>query len=108
MPSTIEMHRQDMIELYQLLKVYRGTYPDKRKMTDLMLIDIESRYQKIYNGHIASERNPRGAGRRTKYAQDTDDEILRYRADGFSYRQIANKCGCSLNHVQGVIKKQVY
>lgn len=108
MASLIEMRRQDMIELYQLLRVYLGTYPEKRDMTEMIMEDIENRFEKIYDGKIKAEQNPRNAGRKSSHTLEEDSKILEYRSDGLSYREIASKCGCSLSRVQVVIKGQVY
>lgn len=108
MASTIEMRRQDMIELYQLLRVYIETYPDKRDMTEMIMEDIGKRYKKIYDGRITAQRNPRNAGRKSNHTLEEDRKIMEYRSDGLSYREIASKCGCTLSRVQGVLKGQVY
>ena len=108
MASAIEMRQQDMVEMYQLLTIYRITYPNNETIVDELLEDIERRYSKVYGGRIASKRNPRNAGRKPKYTEEKDQEIKAFREEGLSYRQIAGKCGCSLNHVQTVLKEQVY
>ena len=108
MASRIEMPRQDMIELHQLLKVYLATYPDKHDMTEMIMEDIADRYEKVYGGLIKSERNPRNAGRKPKYTQEEARKITEYRSAGLSYREIARKCGCTLSRVQGVLKNPVY
>jgi hypothetical protein len=108
MASTIEMRRQDMIELYQLLGVYIRTYQNKRDMTEMIMEEIEERYKKIYNGQITEEKNPRNAGRKSRHTLEEDRIISEYRSDGLSYREIASKCGCTLSRVQGVLKGQVY
>ena len=108
MASMIEMRQQDMVEMYQLLTVYRMTYQKNGIIVEELLDDMERRYRKVYGGEIASKRNPRHAGRKSKYTKEKCQEILALREEGLSYRQIAEKCGCSLSHVQNVLKGQVY
>lgn len=108
MASRVEMRQQDMVEMYQLLTVYRTTYPDRESMAALLLEDVAWRYQKAYGEEIASRRNPRNAGRKPKYTKEEGQKVIELREKGLSYRQIAEKTGYSLSHVQRVLNERVY
>lgn len=108
MASTIEMRQQDMVELYQMLTVYRMTYPDRESAAVLLLEDVAWRYQKIYGERITTKRNPRNAGRRPKYTREESQQIIELREEGLSYRKIAEKTECSFSYVQRVLKERVY
>ena len=104
MASKVEMTRQDMMELYQLARVYQMTYGHERSVENLIK-DIEKRFEKMYHKVLSSESNPRHAGRKRRYTQEQDERIAQLREDGYSIRVIAAETGCSVGHVQDVLKR---
>ena len=104
MASKLEMNRKDMEELYQLLCVYRRTYPDRADVAKVIIIDLEMRYKDIYGKELINARNPRNAGRKRKYTEDMDQRIIKLRQENHSMRKIADEEGCSLGRVQKVLK----
>lgn len=97
----MEMKRQDMEELYQLLEVYERTYGG-RKVTE-MLQEVSAKYREEKGEGISQKRNPRGAGRKQRYAEDEKRRIRELRDGGMSIRRIAEGTGCSVGYVQGVL-----
>lgn len=97
----MEMKRQDMEELYQLLEVYERTYGG-REVTE-MLQEVTARYREEKGGNIAQKRNPRGAGRKQRYAEEEKQRIRELRDSGMTIRRIAERTGCSVGYVQGVL-----
>ena len=106
MASALEMTRKDMEELYQLLCVYRRTYTEKEETAERIAADLETRYQSVYGRKIIYAGNPRNAGRKRKYTEETDVRIAELRRKGLSLRRIAEEEGCSLGKVQKALKKQ--
>lgn len=99
----IEMNRQDLLELYQLVEMYTRCYN-----VDLsgLLEEIKEKYRKNTDGEdICKSSNPRRAGRKRIYSEDTDKVILELRANGISMRRIAETLQCSLGHVQDVLNR---
>ena len=99
----LEMRRQDLVELYQLVCLYERTYGEdwgKRKE------GIENRYNQITGKEIQEARNPRGGGRKRKYGEEENQAILEGYRDRKSLRQIAREAGCSIGHVQDVIREK--
>lgn len=94
----IEMCRQDLLELYQLLEMYNRTYSPE--YGNVILDEIRAHYRKRYGEEAAQARNPRGAGRRKKYNVRKDQEIARLRSEGKTIREIAKETGCSVGYVQ--------
>lgn len=97
----MEMKRQDMEELYQLLEVYERTYGG-RNVTE-MLQEVSARYREEKGESISQKRNPRGAGRKQRYTEEEKQRIRELRDGGMSIRRIAEGTGCSAGYVQGVL-----
>ena len=99
----VEMNRQDLLELYQLVVMYNRCYGLELKE---LLEGISEKYRKNTGGEdIRSSRNPRCAGRKKIYAEDTDKTILELRNGGMTLREIAGTLQCSIGHVQDVLKR---
>lgn len=99
----VEMNRQDLLELYQLAGMYARCYG--LELGEL-LEGISERYRKNTGGEdIRSSRNPRCAGRKRVYAEDTDRTILELRSRGMTLRGIAGTLQCSTGHVQDVLRR---
>lgn len=102
------MKQQDLLELYQLLVLYQQTYCEcgERDLSS-WLNNISRHFQeKPGAGNVKEARNPRNAGRRKLYSQAQNQEILTLYGNGDSFRCIASRIGCSIGHVQDVIKTQ--
>ena len=95
--SGIQMNPQDLLELYQLIRLYEGTYADSGA--------VDEKYKERTGGEdIGQAGNPRGAGRKKKYTEKENEKILELRKKGDSLRRISRETGCSAGHVQDVIK----
>lgn len=106
----LAMKRQDLIELYQLAKLYVRTYDCNRDTGTEFLSQLQNRYLEQFNGKSIEEAcNPRGAGRKAVYTKKENDRIAELREEGLSLRAVAKAAGCSLGHVQDVLynKKDV-
>ena len=101
----IDMTSQDLIELFQLLHLYRRTYLNAETQDNVLevLSGISRAYQRITHGDILEARNPRGAGRKRKYTEIENQKIREMHRAGMSIRKIANEAHCSPGHVQDVI-----
>lgn len=98
-----EMNRQDLLELYQLVVMYTRCYDSE---LGELLKEISEKYKNNTGGEdIRSSRNPRCAGRKRVYAENTDRTILELRNNGMTLRGIAGKLQCSIGHVQDVLKR---
>lgn len=94
----LEMNRQDLLELYQLASMYNKCY---RGEIDSLLEDIREKYRTVTGGEdIQKARNPRKAGRKRAYMENTDGMILDMRRRGMPLRRIADMAQCSTGHVQ--------
>ena len=70
----VEMNRQDLLELYQLVVMYTRCYDSE---LGELLKEISEKYKNNTGGEdIRSSRNPRCAGRKRVYAENTDRTIL--------------------------------
>lgn len=99
----MEMNRQDLLELYQLVEMYTRCYSVDLKE---LLEGINEKYRKNTGGEdICSSSNPRRAGRKRIYSEDTDKVILELRNNGITLRRIAETLQCSTGHVQDVLKR---
>ena len=99
----VEMNRQDLLELYQLAVMYTRCYDSE---LGELLKEISEKYKNNTGGEdIRSSRNPRCAGRKRVYAENTDRTILELRNNGMTLRGIAGKLQCSIGHVQDVLKR---
>lgn len=99
----LEMKRQDMEELSQLLGLYERTY-GSREAGDL-LKEISERYRNSYKENILEKRNPRNAGRKRRYKEEKKGELRDLREKGLTIREIARETGCSVGYVQGVLSE---
>ena len=100
---TVEMNRQDLLELYQLAVMYVRCYG--LELGEL-LEGISERYRNNTGGEdIRSSRNPRCAGRKKVYPENTDRTILELHNSGMTLRGIAGALQCSTGHVQDVLKR---
>lgn len=99
----MEMNRQDLLELYQLAVMYARCYG--LELGEL-LEGISEKYRKNTGGEdIRSSRNPRCAGRKRVYGENTDRTILELHNSGMALRGIAGTLQCSIGHVQDVLKR---
>ena len=97
------MNRQDLPELYQLASMYGKCYGGE---TNDLLEDISEKYRTVTGGEdIQKARNPRKAGRKRAYMENTDGMILDMRRRGMPLRRIADMAQCSTGHVQDVLKR---
>lgn len=97
----IEMKRQDLEELYQLLKEYERTYGGSG--VSEIIKELSERYRGITGEAVWEKRNPRGAGRKIRYGEEEICQIRELRNRGISIRRIAERTGCSVGYVQGVL-----
>lgn len=106
--SVLKMKEQDLLELYQLVKMYRQCHEEKERGISLeeMLGTVEEEYRERTGGDIKEAGNPGKAGRKRKYKEETEREILKLYQGGKSLRQTAREAGCSVGHVQDVIKRE--
>lgn len=106
----LAMKEQDLLELYQLLSLYRQTYQEDAeggKDLDGWLSIVALRYREQTGGKDVREgRNPRNAGRKKAYTEEQDERIRHLYGERLSIRGIAKESGCSAGHVQDVIKKK--
>lgn len=100
------MKRQDLVELYQLCRMYSWTYGgDGAEAAERLMREAGARYREAGGkGDIAAESNPRGAGRKRIYGEETNRRIWELHREGMSKRRIAEEVGCSLGHVQDVMR----
>lgn len=97
----MEMKRQDMEELFQLLEVYERTYGGS--VVSEIIKELWARYRGATGENISEKRNPRGAGRKRQYTEEEKERIRELRDRGMSIRGIAEGTGCSVGYVQGVL-----
>ena len=97
----IEMKRQDLEELHQLLMLYERTYRDS--LASELLEKLAGQYTRIYGEDICEKRNPRKAGRKKQYTEKDRDLIRGLRGKGRSIREISRETGCSVGYVQSVL-----
>ena len=97
----LEMKRQDLEELYQLLSMYRGVY--RAEEAGGILEEVRRRYRERYGEDIREKRNPRKAGRKKKYTEEQRRRIRELREEGQTIREIAKETGCSVGYVQDVL-----
>lgn len=99
----LEMKRQDMEELSQLLGLYERTY-GSREAKELVK-EVSERYSNSYKENVLEKRNPRKAGRKRRYTEDKRRELRKFREKGLTIREIAKETGCSVGYVQGVLSE---
>lgn len=105
----IYMKGQDLVELYQLTEMYWRTHErDGRKgrFLEELLNDIEEEYRERTGEEIREAGNPRKAGKKRSYSEKKEEEILHLYQEGRSFRQTAREAGCSVGHVQDVVKRE--
>lgn len=103
--SVLKMKEQDLLELYQMCAVYVRTYGGKAAVE--LKEEVAQRYREQSGGkEISGAGNPRGAGRRRIYPETTNEKIMQLHSRGMSKRRIAKEIGCSLGHVQDVVREQ--
>lgn len=103
--SSINMNKKDLIELYQLLTLYKQTY--NAKVADELIGDIYCIYKDMTGDDIKEAHNPRLAGRRPKYDDSMNDRIRLLHSEGLTYRKIASETGVSYGYVEKILKKHV-
>lgn len=101
----VEMKRQDLEELHQLLVLYERTYKDS--LAPGLLEEVEGRYRRTCREDIWEKRNPRKAGRKKQYTEKDRARIRGLREKGRSIREIARETGCSVGYVQSVISRSI-
>ena len=108
MGTGLTMKKMDLIELYQLLSIYRRTYTDEDGQSiKEILFNIEGHFRDQCCGKdIRDAGNPREAGRKRKYTDSYDAQIKELRTSGMSIREISRKAGCSAGHVQDVLSRE--
>lgn len=99
----LEMKRQDMEELSQLLCLYERTYGSRE--AGELLKELSERYRNSYKENILEKRNPRKAGRKRQYTEEKKEKLRELRAKGLTIREIARETGCSVGYVQGVLSE---
>lgn len=99
----IEMKRQDLEELCQLLALYERTYRDS--FASGLLAEVTGRYNRIYKENIWEKSNPRKAGRKKQYMEKDRAKIHELREKGWSIRKISKETGCSVGYVQNVLSE---
>lgn len=99
----LEMKRQDLEELNQLLRLYERTYGSREAVE--LLKEVGERYRKRYEEDIMEKRNPRKAGRKKRYPESKKKQIRELRKKGLSIREIGVETGCSVGYVQGVLSE---
>lgn len=97
----LEMRRQDLEELNQLLTLYAQLYGSRHAQK--LLEEVSERYGKNYGESISGKGNPRRAGRKRQYTEAEKSRIRKYREEGLTIREIAKETGCSVGYVQGVL-----
>lgn len=101
------MYRFDpgrLLELYQLLKLYKKECPDSRADIEGLIEDVRLRYADTTGQPIETAHNPRRAGRKTQYDKDMAGKVKAvYKASG-SIRKTAAECGVSTTYVYKCIK----
>lgn len=99
----LEMKRQDMEELSQLLYLYERTY-GSREAGELQK-ELSERYRNSYKDNILEKRNPRNAGRKRQYTEEKKGKLRKLREKGLTIREIAREIGCSVGYVQSVLSE---
>ena len=110
MAGKFQMKEMDLVELYQLLDMYRKVYVPKENDPKLseVLENLGEQYKETSGGmEISEARNPRKAGRKRGYTQEQDKKILEEHLAGASIRETARRCGCSAGHVQDVLRRNI-
>ena len=101
---SIAMKEHELLELYQLLREYYYCY-DRSIDAAAVLAEIEDIFADQTNGKdVTKLGNPRRAGRKKTYSEETNNKILELRNEGKTVREVAALVGCSIKHVEDVIR----
>lgn len=105
--AIMELKEQDLLELHQLLELYFQTYQEEKNgIEETLSENISLHYRQVTNGkNIRSSSNPRNAGRKKVYGKDHDEKIRQMHVQKVSLRSIARELGCSVGHIQDVLKE---
>lgn len=103
------MEAWELLELYQLLRMYKSELALRHVRTEeavaLMGVIANDYRERTEGKDIKKAGNPRGGGRKRKYTQEQDQEIIEIYAERKSMRETAAQAGCSLGHVQDVMRR---
>ena len=103
MSKGYNMWPENLLELYQLLRMYRNTYNDG--LADPLIEAVTEKYSEVTNGNdILKASNPRGAGRKSQYDDSKTQEVKALYEACKSVRQTAREAGVSTTFVYKVIK----
>lgn len=91
----------ELLELYQLVRLYRSRY-DLLGLMD----EIAKKYSERTGGKdIEKASNPRGAGRKKQYDKDNVEEVRAVYEECKSVRETARRTGVSTTFVYKSIKQ---
>lgn len=97
----LEMKRADLLE------VYERAYGERPCLSvGELKKGLEEKYARMTGVEIQRAGNPRGAGRKRRYTEEENDNIMELYRKGMPLRQISEKSGCSVGHVQDVIRER--
>ncbi len=99
--GNVEMKLADLRELYTLVELYERTYGQPGITAGELKESIRRKCEE--RGVPSDIRNARDAGRKKKYSEETDREIVEGYQYGKSIRKIAAETGCSTGYVQKLI-----
>lgn len=85
----LEMKRQDMEELSQLLCLYERTYGSRE--AGELLKELSERYRNSYKENILEKRNPRKAGRKRQYTEEKRKNLENSGQKGLTIRKLPKK-----------------
>lgn len=99
-----EMRLTGLKELYLRLSEYIAIYDADGRYAPL-LDEIRGRLEGVSGGEDVDlfVKNPRGAGRQVFNYPGLKEDILKYRAEGQTIREIACKTYCSVGYVHKII-----
>ena len=102
----LQMQEGDLLELYQLLDLYRRTYQDEvwSDVPELME-EISDRYRKLNGQDIKKATNPRGAGRKKVYNKVKAEEVKAVYNQLKNVRKTAKEAGVSTTFVYKCIRE---
>ena len=103
----IQMPAEYLGELQVLLKMYEMAYGG---VGQELLDEIEGHYRERLEsqppGGRYTQRNPRGAGRISKYSQEEIEKLYEMHRSGKSIREISKETGIARSTVQELISGQ--
>jgi len=104
-----QMKAQDLLELYQLLRMYLVNHFTHADELYTIMDEVKQSYAIKTGGEdVRFASNPRNAGRKRRYTPESDSQVWSLRKEGKKYKEIAATIGCSVGHVQDVLKRQKY